>query len=76
MSAITRPPYSADAMSGCVKPNTMKPNATNGRSYLSAWADYISLWIDSYEASGIPIWGLTPQNEPDCKYKSAVLSGR
>lgn len=54
----------------------MKPNATNGRSYLSAWADYISLWIDSYEASGIPIWGLTPQNEPDCKYKSAVLSGR
>ena len=46
---------------GCTSPNTMKPNATNGRSYLEAWANYISMWIDSYEAAGIPIWGVTPQ---------------
>ncbi|CAE8692070.1 unnamed protein product [Polarella glacialis] len=30
----------------------------------STWALYFSKFIDAYEALGIPIWGLTVQNEP------------
>merc|ERR1719229_1062843 len=28
------------------------------------WAEYISTWITDYAAAGLPIWGLTVQNEP------------
>ncbi|MEN9841877.1 MAG: hypothetical protein RL376_1677, partial [Verrucomicrobiota bacterium] len=28
------------------------------------WANYISSFIKAYEKSGVPIWGLTVQNEP------------
>ncbi|KAJ3433808.1 glucosylceramidase [Anaeramoeba flamelloides] len=30
-----------------------------------AWALYFSKWISAYKQSGIPIWGLTIQNEPE-----------
>jgi len=29
-----------------------------------AWADYYVKWINAYQANGIPIWAVTPQNEP------------
>ena len=29
-----------------------------------AWANYVAKFIKAYEAEGIPIWGLTVQNEP------------
>lgn len=32
--------------------------------YRSAWANYYVKFIDAYEAAGVPIWGLTVQNEP------------
>lgn len=32
--------------------------------YDSAWADYFVKWIEAYQAQGVPIWGITPQNEP------------
>lgn len=32
--------------------------------YHQAWADYFRKWIQAYEAAGVPIWGITPQNEP------------
>ncbi|MDB5110345.1 MAG: hypothetical protein JWR67_1459 [Mucilaginibacter sp.] len=32
--------------------------------YRQAWASYYSLFIISYAKQGIPIWGLTVQNEP------------
>jgi len=32
--------------------------------YYSAWADYYVKFIKAYEKQGIPIWGLTVQNEP------------
>lgn len=32
--------------------------------YFQTWADYIVKYIKSYEKEGIPIWGLTVQNEP------------
>jgi len=28
------------------------------------WAQYFSKWITAYKAHGIPIWAVTPQNEP------------
>ncbi|MDA3854185.1 MAG: glycoside hydrolase family 30 protein [Bacteroidales bacterium] len=32
--------------------------------YRQAWANYYVKFIEAYEAEGIPIWGLTIQNEP------------
>jgi glucosylceramidase len=32
--------------------------------YADAWARYFARFIRAYEAEGIPIWGLTVQNEP------------
>jgi len=29
------------------------------------WARYMSKWITAYKASGVPIWALTVQNEPE-----------
>jgi glucosylceramidase len=51
-------------------PAWMKTNDTmlhGGRlrpEYRDAWAHYFVRFIQSYEAEGIPIWGLTVQNEP------------
>ena len=35
--------------------------------YYQAWANYYIKFIKSYEKEGIPIWGLTVQNEPMAK---------
>jgi glucosylceramidase len=32
--------------------------------YYSTWARYLARFIQEYEKTGIPIWGLTVQNEP------------
>jgi glucosylceramidase len=32
--------------------------------YFQAWANYYAKFIKAYEAEGIPLWGLTIQNEP------------
>jgi len=32
--------------------------------YYQAWADYFVKFIRAYEAEGVPLWGLTVQNEP------------
>lgn len=32
--------------------------------YYPTWALYISKYIQAYEKEGIPIWGVTPENEP------------
>ena len=39
-------------------------NDTSKGSYKQTWAQYITYWIQAFENQGIPIWGLTPQNEP------------
>jgi glucosylceramidase len=43
----------------------------------SAWALYISKFISAYFKKGVPIWAVTPQNEPEfpapweaCSYNS------
>jgi len=32
--------------------------------YYQVWADYFVKFIESYERAGVPIWGMTVQNEP------------
>lgn len=31
---------------------------------MTSWANYISKFISAYAAKGVPIWAVTPQNEP------------
>ncbi len=35
--------------------------------YFDSWADYFVKFIKAYEKEGIPVWGLTVQNEPMAK---------
>ncbi|WP_066834085.1 glycoside hydrolase family 30 protein [Rufibacter ruber] len=35
--------------------------------YRQPWADYFVKFVNAYEKAGIPIWGLTVQNEPMAK---------
>lgn len=37
------------------------------KEFYPAWANYFVKFIKAYEADGIPVWGLTVQNEPMAK---------
>jgi glucosylceramidase len=37
--------------------------------YRQAWADYFVRYIREYEKQGVPIWGVTIQNEPEATQK-------
>ena len=37
--------------------------------YYQTWADYFVKFIEAYEAEGIPVWGVTIQNEPMAKQR-------
>ena len=34
-------------------------------STMQTWANYISRFIEAYNQQGVPIWAITPQNEPE-----------
>ncbi|XP_054152712.1 putative glucosylceramidase 4 [Oppia nitens] len=40
-----------------------------GGKYYKTFANYIVKFIDSYKSNGVPIWGVTPQNEAYFKIK-------
>ncbi|MEO1231593.1 MAG: glycoside hydrolase family 30 beta sandwich domain-containing protein [Myxococcota bacterium] len=44
--------------------------------YRAAWAQYFVRFIEAYEAEGIPVWGVTVQNEPAAvqTWESHILS--
>jgi len=44
--------------------------------YRQSWANYIAKFIHTYESMGIPIWGLTVQNEPMAvqKWESCIFT--
>jgi glucosylceramidase len=42
-------------------------NDTAAGSYKQTWANYIAAWLDGYKEAGLPMWGLTPQNEPEAR---------
>ena len=37
--------------------------------YRQSWANYYVKFVDAYEKAGVPIWGLSVQNEPMAKQK-------
>lgn len=45
--------------------------------YRQTWANYICKFIAAYEKAGIPIWGLTVQNEPMASqtWESCIFTG-
>ncbi|NWF88494.1 MAG: glycoside hydrolase family 30 protein [Ignavibacteriaceae bacterium] len=49
--------------------NTMLQGGKLLPKYHQTWADYFVKFINSYEAEGIPIWGVTVQNEPMAKQR-------
>lgn len=55
-------------------------NMLSGGSLLenasASWALYFSKWISSYDAHGVSVWGVTPQNEPEAAqpWESCVYS--
>jgi glucosylceramidase len=44
--------------------NHMLQGGSLKKEYYPSWANYFVKFIKAYEAEGIPIWGLTIQNEP------------
>lgn len=45
----------------------LKNDTAAGGSYRQAWASYIGKWLQAFAAHGAPMWGLTPQNEPEAR---------
>jgi glucosylceramidase len=45
--------------------------------YRAAWAEYYCRYVRAYEREGIPIWGLTVQNEPEAvqTWESCIYTG-
>jgi glucosylceramidase len=47
------------------------------KEFYQPWANYFTKFIKAYEAAGIPIWGVSIQNEPMAtqKWESCIFSG-
>ncbi len=45
--------------------------------YYQAWANYFAKFVKAYEKEGIPIWGISIQNEPMAtqKWESCIFTG-
>lgn len=44
--------------------NTMVQGGKLKKEYYQVWANYFVKFINAYEKEGIPVWGITIQNEP------------
>jgi glucosylceramidase len=49
--------------------NNMLQGGKLKENYKQSWANYYVKYIKAYEAKGIPVWGLTVQNEPMAKQR-------
>lgn len=49
--------------------NSMLEGGKLKEDYKQSWANYYVKFIKTYESKGIPVWGLTVQNEPMAKQK-------
>ncbi|MDE3124968.1 MAG: glycoside hydrolase family 30 protein [Bacteroidota bacterium] len=56
--------------------NSMVEGGHLKNNFRKAWAQYYIKFIKAYEADGIPVWGLTVQNEPMAKqtWESCIYS--
>ncbi|RPI41013.1 MAG: glucosylceramidase, partial [Bacteroidetes bacterium] len=57
--------------------NNMLEGGVVKPEYLDAWARYYVRFIGEYEKAGVPIWGLTVQNEPMSvqRWESCIFTG-
>ena len=59
-------PAIAEKLEPMTMTGTSNPNGLIASpEVMSAWALYISYFIDAYASHEIPIWAVTPQNEPE-----------
>ncbi len=58
---MKKPVHGVQSMNGSAVPRGLKEDAATQ----ATWAKYISRWISSYRQKGVPIWAITPQNEPE-----------
>lgn len=67
-SAWTAPPWMKDIQTwyipGAPDNNWQGTGGTLKPEYESVYAQYLIRYLDAYTAEGVPIWGLTPVNEP------------
>ncbi|MDX1571089.1 MAG: hypothetical protein R3200_11430 [Xanthomonadales bacterium] len=67
-SAWTAPPWMKDIETWYIRGSEANDWEGTGGSlkpeYESTYADYLVRYLDAYAAEGVPIWGLTPVNEP------------
>lgn len=49
------------SMTGSAQPNGL----INTPQMKETWAHYLSKFVTAYERKGVPIWAITPQNEPE-----------
>lgn len=61
-SPWTPPPW---MKSGTTEDEAGFVGGTMNMAYASVYADYFVKYVQAYEAEGIPIWSMTPQNEPE-----------
>ena len=52
-------PYGIQSMTASAKPNGLLPEMQG------PWALYFSKWLRAYKDHGVPMWGVTVQNEPE-----------
>ncbi|RWX03755.1 glycoside hydrolase family 30 protein [Flavobacterium cerinum] len=65
------PPAFMKDNNNMLKGGKLKPD------YFQAWANYYTKFIKAYEKEGIPIWGISIQNEPMAtqKWESCIFTG-
>lgn len=65
------PPAFMKTNNDMLKGGKLKPE------YFQAWATYYTKFIKAYEKEGIPIWGISIQNEPMAtqKWESCIFTG-
>ena len=53
----------------------LKNDTAAGDSYAQTWANYILLWLQSYEAQGLAMWGLVSNTTTYTTYRQRCASG-
>jgi glucosylceramidase len=59
---------SHDVDSKCTYQSTVPPQ------YYTQYANYFVKFIQAYKSNGLPIWAITPMNEPDCAQYTVAIS--
>ena len=58
---MKEPVNGVQSMNGSASPMGL----INTHKMKETWAKYLAKWVGSYHDKGVPIWAITPQNEPE-----------